>query len=674
MRWFARQVDRKRKTGSVERRRALNLESLEDRRLLTVTAVQQGVRLTVSLDAPGDVAVLGGANSNVVVNGSGFQQVQAITIQGSNASSQQVQLLGAVSAMRGLEINRVSTVRIDGRYRVGDLTINLSDQAGGIHGAGSFVTLAEARFSAPKGDITLDGSNEFNQPVSINNAVNVSLTTHRALRLARMRIQGSATLTSADLLLTSRSDNYFSQSRAPLTLQPDSRFESIIVGGSGRGYTLRSDEIDDIQWGFGSLTIGRADGEHDILLSNVRFAHDTLIRTPMGGSITTRGQSISGLGQNMTFLAPNGVIDLTSNLTLSGKGTLKLDGSVVIGARNLDVYAGRGNIVFAGSIDDGEKASVLDLESPEGDITLGTIGNNTPLAGLRIVRAENVNFNGNARVGYVKQLRGLGTTTVNGSLTATDAGSAVDLTAAGLVFNRRVAAFGQTILLHATRNGLVDNWGMDANKIRLFGLGNFRLDASNEAFNVLAADVYGSLTVYNRRSLKIGNVEGTRGLNSRGRDIKIRVAGQLTIGDNTPGGNSGIVASRSNLALDADSIVQAGQAPILAGNLVIARASRVELASARNDVSTIVAQMTGDLNFSDVDNVTVGSAGGLNGIRTQGGNVRLRALRRLIVAAPIDTTPGTGGSLTSLGDKSRLQLDVQPTLGAGNVDLGTGLL
>src|SRR5262249_48443653 len=151
------------------------------------------------------------------------------------------------------------------------VNIQLSGKPGGIKGSGSF-TVVFATFDARKNDVTLDGANDFQGDVRIDRARNVSLTDAvSTLELTRMTISGSATITSPHLRPAGKHPNIETFQGASLTLQPISPKDKIgINNAANAGYHLTQRQISELG-GFGILTIGREDGEHEIVLGKVRL-------------------------------------------------------------------------------------------------------------------------------------------------------------------------------------------------------------------------------------------------------------------------------------------------------------------------------------------------------------------------------------------------------------------
>src|SRR5262249_53723784 len=117
---------------------------------------------------------------------------------------------------------------------------------------------------------------------------------------------------------------------------------------------------------------------------------------------------------------------------------------------------------------------------------------------------------------------------------------------------------------------------------------------------------------------------------------------------------------------------------LTAASLLLTGAGSFLLTQAGNDINTIAADLNaGSIDLVDVDDVTIGSVSGTSGIATgnpaSGGNVTISAGTTITVNQPIDTTAGSGGTLSLAGS---VTLNAALTVGQGNITLsaagGTG--
>lgn len=406
--WFSPSRRRFRRAASTSRRRLPALEALERRLALSVNAARvPGGTLKITMDAPGDVANIGDGDQrqSVTVNDVSYDVVKKIEIIAEGFAGQTVNLNGSVQVSDGLIAKGVSAVNLNGSYSTGRVIIELSDKPGGIQGNGKF-SAGKATFNAGNNDITLAGPNRFQGDVVIEQARNVTLTdADSALRLKRMLIDGSAVLTSRSLRTTGNPDDYLNGVDNSLTLRTISPKAEITVGSASgpnnADYTLSRETMRELGK-FHNLTIGREDGQHDILVRPSVMTGNVTIRTPKGGSINAFGGiQTSGEG-SVTLSSPVG------GTRLGGSVTIDIGGFTVVGPLTLNkpwpiLISTAGNINLEGPINDDDAPNILELDAPGCVITLGEVGNLVPLRGLRILRARDVVFKGIIRAGFVER-------------------------------------------------------------------------------------------------------------------------------------------------------------------------------------------------------------------------------------------------------------------------------
>ncbi|MDR3618483.1 MAG: hypothetical protein P4L85_03965 [Paludisphaera borealis] len=647
------------------------IEVLENRVVLSVTAVLNGTTLDVHLGAGGDTAVVLGRNAigAVAVNGQIFNKVAKIEVAGNGGPSQVVQFTGTLIVGSDLTVNRVSEVRIDGTCEIGDLTIELSNHPGGILGAGGVIAHGDTSLRAPGGDVALTGPNDFRTTVSVV-AQNATLNDVGLLKLRRLRVLHDASLTSRSLDVIDPSGDVTSVERGSLILQPASPDESMDIGGYTGDYSLPKDDLYAFG-GFGRLTIGRADGKNKITIRDVLFTADATIRTPLGGSISVVDRNLRSYGPNLTLSAPQGQIRLDGDVIYSGNGLLRFDGPVALGKPKVSVLASQGSMEFAGAINDVGAPSVLKLEAGAraGNITLdGPVGDRAALGGLWIVEARNLHLKGAVSAGFVRQEIGIGTTTIDGAILATptaDRPMAVDIASTRLVLNGRIQAPGRTVRLWSQK-GIVDQGGVSAGSLAIEGEGTFKfLDPKNEV-STLATRTGGPVEFFNSQDLTIGSVGSVHGIYSFGHAVSLQTTGTLSFGQ---GGATSVLTGVSPLTLSAKNIVENPGSLISTRALIVRQAGNVDLNARRNEFGTVSASIAGSIAVSDYSNLTVADRGGVNGIRTTGGDVSILARGTLVVDAPVNTQPGAGGVLRVLGKPQKVRVNVAPVLGAGNITL-----
>jgi hypothetical protein len=109
-------------------------------------------------------------------------------------------------------------------------------------------------------------------------------------------------------------NNLTIQGSGKLVLQPNNTSTSIGLGNNATGtFNLDSTELNKIQNGFNSITIGRSDSSGTInVAGNVTFNDPVTLRSPSGGSITQTGGSIN-ISNDLFTLDVTGDISLSNN-------------------------------------------------------------------------------------------------------------------------------------------------------------------------------------------------------------------------------------------------------------------------------------------------------------------------------------------------------------------------
>src|SRR5262245_20199115 len=310
MRFFSRPSYRCQHSSRTSRRHFRpQLEALEARFAPAVNAVLNGSVLSVTLTAAGDTATISNNGADVTVNGNPFGGVTALSIAGNAAANQTANLAGTVNLTGDLNVTQITTVNLNGTYTVGGtLRLSLSSLTGGITGNGSFVVTGDTAFSAGVNAITLNGPNDVRGNVRIGSASTVSLTDAATLKLTRLAVQNDATITSRAIDLNGQPHDYSSANKGTLVLQPDSPTASIGIEGGAGTYQVTDQAFDRIGDGFGSLIIGRADGQHVIDIQGLSPKTGTTIRTPAGGSINVNQRvNIHTENVGLTLDSPGGV-------------------------------------------------------------------------------------------------------------------------------------------------------------------------------------------------------------------------------------------------------------------------------------------------------------------------------------------------------------------------------
>ncbi len=301
---------------------------------------------------------------------------------------------------------------------------------------------------------------------------------------------GDISITSDEINVTAIASN-----GGTLLLQPFTPSQNIAIASlsdsGAETLDLTASELAGLADGFSSITIGRSDGSGTItILGDVTFNDPLIIQSPSGaGAIASTGATIAvapgnpislTANQNISsgnITAPGGNISLTSNSgaidtsagTLASNsdsgsgGAIRLQAATAIipgdinssgsaggnldffGAVNLskdvffDTGIGAGDMNFNSTIDGSQ---VLTLAAGTGTIRFGgAVGGVTPLSGLNILSAGNIEIAG-------------GSVNTNGNLTVNSPIALTNLTtfnagAGTIEFNSSLAAGSNNLILTA---------------------------------------------------------------------------------------------------------------------------------------------------------------------------------------------------------------------------------
>ncbi len=316
--------------------------------------------------------------------------------------------------------------------------------SGGLAQTGSGAVSIGANVAATGAPISFAGPVTFTQPVELLGGSIAFLNTAAA---------GSRAITlTADEIDFLGGANSFTGS-STLLLRPTASTVSIDIGSPAGGtgtLDLGDTDLAALADGFSSITIGRADGRHAIVIGSATFRDPTTIRTPSGGGITVAG-TLTGTG-NASFLLHGAGATTSLHAPIITAGTnVTIDDAVIVGAGALiDTGAGPGNVLITGTVDG---ANALPITAGTGTITLQqAVGATTPLA--------SVVFSGSAIDLPSVRTSGpqayTGATALNGNLTTLTAGAiTIDgpPTLAGSVVLATAGAPGDDLTVTGTTNG-----------------------------------------------------------------------------------------------------------------------------------------------------------------------------------------------------------------------------
>jgi len=316
--------------------------------------------------------------------------------------------------------------------------------SGGLSQSGSGPVSIGANITASGAPISFAGPVTFAQPVELLGGSITFLNSAAAGSLA-------LTLTADEIDLLG-GVNSFSGSSS-LLLRPTAVGVSIDIGsptGGAGTLDLSDTDLAALADGFSAITIGRADGQHTIVIGSATFRDPTTIRTPSGGSITVAG-ALTGAGNASFLLDGSGATTFLNAPIVTDGDNITIDDTVIVGAGALiDTGAGPGNVLITGTVDG---ANALPITAGAGAVTLQqAVGSTTPLASVAF-SGSSINLPSVRTTGPQTYT---GPTTLNGDLTTLTAGAiTIDgpLTLAASVALTTAGASGDDLTVTGTTDG-----------------------------------------------------------------------------------------------------------------------------------------------------------------------------------------------------------------------------
>jgi hypothetical protein len=645
---------------------------LEDRLAPAVTAVLNGTTLNVTLNASGDIATLVGdtTNNSISVNGKAFTGVQSINITGNNLVTETVNLNGAANLTGSLRANQISDVNINGTYKIGgSLSLSTNTQpSSSLTGEGAFTVVGSTGLTT-SGTIELAGANDFQGAVSVIGGKRVFLSDSNKLTVKLLFAQENATLEAGDIDLTGTASDYRSKNRGVLFFFAASPTQSITIGGSAEGYHLSQSDITKLGDTFSELRIGDPSDNNPITIQGMRFYTGTSIQT--AGSITVNGEISSGSpSADLRLLSAKGTI-LNAGVR-SGGGDVTFFGPVTLGTpgtiqvrTSAGGAPGHGIISFRGTVNDDATPTVLQITSAN-DVDFDAVGDVIPPAGVEITSARSVFSSGSMGAGYIKQVRGTGTTTLR-DVVVTSPGTPFDLTTSHVSLLGNITATGQTVQLNIT-NGVdqMNTTGLKAAALALKGGGSFQLTGFDNDVATLAASLTGDLTFHDLNTVTVGTVGTIQGIRTLNQDVTLDLEVGLIIGS---GAGEDMIAGTAKVTLKSglDGVVEKTGSSIVAAGLQLMGLGTFDLSQPNNNVQTLFATINGNLNYRDRNALAIGDGVAATGISTNAGTVQITTGGILTVLSRISTLPGSGGMLKIVGKESDVQIKAPIDLGAGDV-------
>ncbi len=425
-----------------------------------------------------------------------------------------------------------------------------------------------------------------------------------------------------------------------LVLQPFTSGLSVAVGALAPSNALdfTAAEMSNLQDGFSSITIGRADGSGAVTINSVTLNDPTTVQSPLApGSIAVNGQVNLVTNGSLTLIAPS--LNLNAGMASTG-GDIALNGSVAL-ENNVAITTGEGsgNITVNGTVDG---AYQLSLDAGTGKISLNdSLGKINPLGGLAIT-GQNLGLNGDI-------------TTADGDITIN----------APLSLQRDI--FVNTNTGNVTANSTVD--------------GAYRLIINGGSVsiggNIGGATPLTGLQIEAKEDINLSDISTTGG------DVKLNAASDIATGDVTttnpqpapeekPAGDIEITSqtgsiTTGNLDTSAEGIggkiaVDAA-GDIATGNIAsssrTASAGDITLTSRDGSIAAgdiraeSLGTNAGDINLEAADSINAGN------INLAGGDITLKAAE--------DIRTGTISSRSNGGEAGGIALEAGGDITTGNI-------
>ena len=387
------------------------------------------------------------------------------------------------------------------------------------------------------------------------------------------------------------------------------------------------------------------DGAGSIDLTGSSDGDNLRIRTEGAGSITIEASTDGGAAGNIVL--PR-VLTEDQNITITtNNGTITFNNTVDAGTGNLTLSA-------TGAVTQTDEITAAGLELlGSGQYTLTNASNDVATIAANTSNTISYTDTDGLTIGTVGGAAGINT---GGNDLTLNTGDAITIGSGG---GQDITAAAATVTLNPTAGGISQSAGsiITAESLLATGAGAFTFDQTN-AVGALAANINGALIFTDTDALTIGTVAATNGVNTAGNAVTLNTGNTLTIGD---GGGQDITAAGSTVTLNPTTGgASQGAGSIITADSVLATGAGAFTLDQSNAISTLAANINGDLTFTDTDALTIGTVGATNGINTAGNAATINTGNALTIG------DGGGQDITAAGSTVTLN----PT--AGGVTEGAG--
>ncbi len=511
-----------------------------------------------------------------------------------------------------------------------------------------------------------------------------SITLEAPTQIVTRGVRSNGTSGSGDISLTSDQIDFLPTGNTPpavrgtgnLIIQPYTPNQDIELGGSGStaALDLSRSELEALQAGFRSITIGRSNGTGNIRVNATNFRSPVTIQAP-GGAIAVN-DNLNAIG-NASITLNAATTTLNANIATQ-QGDITVGNNVLLG-RDITFNSNSGNITFNGTVNGNQN---LTLSSGTGTTLFkGIVGGTTPLNLLTTDTGGTTLLNGNVTANrlvfndpvIVASDLALTATDINFGSTVSGTGTNLvlqpltprqnfTLTAAGafqdgfrsltigrnngsgsIVFNSNLTFNDPVTILAPTGNGSITATGT------ITGLGDAAITL-NANQDITIGDIFtkgSAITLISNQ----GAVNNTGNLNSSGvsgGSITVKARTQLRTGNINSSGtqdNGGNVTLDSNSDIQVVSINAQGGRDGTGGNVDVSSRQFFRASGAFTD-------RTGTTS-------SISTAGGIRGgsitIRHGGGLVG----KPFTVGPNYNGTNGARGAITT-GSNNQIQSGVYP--------------
>ncbi|WP_157135547.1 CHAT domain-containing protein, partial [Kamptonema sp. PCC 6506] len=448
-----------------------------------------------------------------------------------------------------------------------------------------------------------------------------------------------------------------------LSLQPFNSGQTIIIGGfdnNTNALDLTAAEINALQNGFSSITIGRADSSANVNINgNVTFLDPVTIQTATGAIILNG--NITGIdNSSVTLNTPN--INLNAGIN-TANSNIRLNGNVNLGS-DVDLISNGGDITITGALNGTQKLRI-DAGTGGNIFLQGDIGSITPLLGLN--------------------LNGLNTT-LSGNISSANSDITFD---SGLILTRDMSITTGTIGGNITFRSTVDSEAFRGYSLNLTaGRGNINFNGAVGAsvngelgnITINSANNVTALSAISARNFQSNSTENVNLGNIAATNVTITTDNNITVGNIIAnGGQVRLNSNNGNLvANDIDASLISGVGGLISlttpagavttGNLNTSGLSGGDITViARNSITAKQINSSGSVGdggnvfldpIGDIQVEFINAEGGINGT---GGDVFIESTGGFFRA--------TGSFVTPFSTEGNASISTAGGLGSGTVTI-----